>query len=523
MFKIISKGWKAEKYVEKCIHSVMSQKDPNWEMYIVLDPSDDETYNLAKKYQSNRIQVFVNQTQMFGSHNLFKAVQLSHSTDDDILLFLDLDDWLANENVLSIIKKHYLDNSNLMVTYGSWQGYPDPNIPTNNGAYSKEDFNNGLRKLNVGAWRGSHCKTMKYKVFKRIRESDFKLDGISWLGSAVDLVIMYAALEMVGYERSKHISDILYIYNRYEHNCDKDKKENQEQCAEYVICKIRPYHMILDFNRKNINTLIFSKDRSAQLDLLLRSIIDNFKPLLENEIIVYYKATTDSFKKGYEKLINKFKNYNFVFIPEGYSFAQDIKIIVNDFAEEYSLCLVDDEVVIRKPDLKYIYNFFNDGINGISLRMNPSIDYSYTSECYMQRPKLDINDGLIMKWNWTRAVPPGDWSYPSCINSHIRKTKDFKKIINEINFHGVNDLEAQINSHRNYQKPYMLAFNKSITISIPNNVTQKYMSRNAGKTIFGLENMNTAYLNGYIININNLYGLENTMPTIPVDFNFIQG
>ena len=54
-----------------------------------------------------------------------------------------------------------------------------------------------------------------------------------------------------------------------------------------------------------MNVIIFSKDRAAQLDLLLRSIEKNFaKPYYQN-VTVIFRASNQSFVDGYKKLIKK--------------------------------------------------------------------------------------------------------------------------------------------------------------------------------------------------------------------------
>lgn len=517
MFKIIVKGWKAEKYIEKCIKSILIQTEIDWQCFIVLDPSDDNTFTIAKKYEGKKINVFRNEQRMYGAYNYKKGIKLSSALDEDILVFLDADDWFYTEKALAIVKSYYKNNKNILVTHGSWIGYPDKKIKTNNGAYTKEEFQQGIRNLKIGSWKASHLKTMKYKVFKFIRKSDFKLQGRTWLSSACDLSLMLAALEIVGFDRVQYIPEILYVYNREtELNCDKVMCKNQEECAEYIITKIKPYEIIKNFEN-SIELLIFSKDRACQLDLLLRSIKDNLPQV--NRINVLYKISNEFYSKGYYKLFDK---YNYINWIQEENFELDVKEIINESICKYFLCLVDDEVIIRKPDWNLIFKYFDDTINNISLRLNNHINYSYTSECKVDPVPFTINDPIV-KWDWTKLSPVGDMGYPSCINSAIRDTEYFKNIINNITFKNPNVLEAEINFKRDENKPFMLAFKKAISISIPNNFTQQFESRNSKKQEFSLEKLNDNFLNGYIINTNNLYGLDLDSATMPIDYNFIQG
>ena len=52
----------------------------------------------------------------------------------------------------------------------------------------------------------------------------------------------------------------------------------------------------------NINVIIFSKNRAAQLELFIRSMKKFFKDFSSNEIKILYKTSNSFFEEGYEKL-----------------------------------------------------------------------------------------------------------------------------------------------------------------------------------------------------------------------------
>lgn len=503
------------------MQSVLSQEERDYQIAIVLDPSDDKSLEIAKNYSSERCVVFVNKTRMYSGYNRLKAVRLLEPDDNDILIFLDADDFLFDSKVLSIIKYYYNQNLNLLLTHGSYQIYPDPNMPTNNGPYQKEEFVNGIRDMALGSWKASHLKTMKYKLFKKIKESSFKNnDGTglgSWLGAATDMALMMPALEMAGYERIQYIPEILYYYNRETKlNHDKVDASLQERCAEYVVTKQKKYEPVKDFDKKTIDTLIFSKDRACQLDLLLRSIKDNFKEL-EN-INIIYKYSNDEFKKGYDKIIKKFNYINWI---KENDFYIDVKKTIQDFNSEYFLGLVDDDVVIRKPDLNLILPKFTKDIVCVSLRLNKNINYCYSQNTNINLPEF-VESKKFLKWRWTILPHYGDFGYPSCINSHIYKLDWFKNLLEDFSFTYPNELEVQLDKNRDHQKPYMISYLKTIVLNIPNNVSQKLKSRAGNNKIFTLDALNHAYINGYVINTNNLYEYNNISAHEEVPYNFIQ-
>ncbi len=237
MFKIICVGWKAEQYIDKCIHSLLDQTIKDWECCIALDPSGDKTYEKACKYKSDKIKVLINKEKRYAIGNISYAVKMLNCIDDDILVWLDADDWFSTNKALEIVKGYYDKKPELLVTHGSWQPCPKGSANTNNAPYTRHDFIKGIRDLSMGAWRGSHLRTMKYKVYKHIdQDREFKWSDGRWLESSYDLSLMYPALEMAGFNRVQFIPEILYIYNREtRYNDDKINGRLQSECAERLI------------------------------------------------------------------------------------------------------------------------------------------------------------------------------------------------------------------------------------------------------------------------------------------------
>ena len=53
---------------------------------------------------------------------------------------------------------------------------------------------------------------------------------------------------------------------------------------------------------KDINIIIFGRDRGCQLELLIRSMKEFFKEFNECEIKILYTYSNNEYEKGYEKL-----------------------------------------------------------------------------------------------------------------------------------------------------------------------------------------------------------------------------
>jgi glycosyltransferase involved in cell wall biosynthesis len=238
MFKIVVIGGYAEKYIEKCLTSICTQTEKDWKVQVLLDPVGDKTYEKALPFASDKISIKLNNTRQYGMHNIIDCINLLDPEDEDIIATVDADDWLFLSNSLEIVKNKYLENKNLLITHGSWVGYPNASCPTNNGAYSREDFERGLRKVD---WRATHLRTFKYKVWKYVRDADLRnYDGryytVSW-----DIAMMWPMLEMAGYDRILFINEPMYVYNSETPYNDYKVDLRFQMSNERYLASLTPY------------------------------------------------------------------------------------------------------------------------------------------------------------------------------------------------------------------------------------------------------------------------------------------
>ena len=232
-FKIIIPGGPAVKYIDKCLQSILNQKDVNFEIFVMLDDCKDGTEQVALKYKSDKLQVFVNKDVIknYPVGNIVEGIKkINHIQDNDVIVTVDADDWLAHDKVLQIVEKYYLDNENLLLTHGSWKEYTQSFIQNNSFAYSKQEFERGIRK---GLYHASHLRTFKYKCFKGIPEHYFRNKNGRYFDSAGDVALMYSLMENAGFENIKFIPEVLYIYNR-ETEFNEDKTKNQTQLTNLL-------------------------------------------------------------------------------------------------------------------------------------------------------------------------------------------------------------------------------------------------------------------------------------------------
>jgi hypothetical protein len=156
--------------------------------------------------------------------------------DNEIIVELDGDDWLAHEKVLEMLASIYQDSS-VWLTYGNHvqqppyspvicKQVPDSVIETN--------------RFREYYWVTSALRTYKAGLFKRIKLIDLLDPETGYFFSvAADLAYMFPMLEMAGHH-SRFIPDILYIYNLATPINDfKTRFQQQQNIARFIRNKER--------------------------------------------------------------------------------------------------------------------------------------------------------------------------------------------------------------------------------------------------------------------------------------------
>lgn len=97
MISIIVPAYNVERYIEKCINSVLKQTYKEWELIIVDDGSMDKTGVIADGFAAENDNITViHQTNHGVSYARNRGIDLAHGL---YFLFLDADDWIE-ENML---------------------------------------------------------------------------------------------------------------------------------------------------------------------------------------------------------------------------------------------------------------------------------------------------------------------------------------------------------------------------------------------------------------------------------------
>jgi hypothetical protein len=257
--------------------------------------------------------------------------------------------------------------------------------------------------------------------------------------------------------------------------------------------------------------LIFSYNRSCQLDAFLTSLKIHFKNWKEQNFIILYKYSDEDFLQGYLKCINK--HPEFLWIMETDIKTQIDSILDSDHSE-FTCMFCDDDLFKEDFDIdEKDFNTFknNNKICCFSMRMHPNVIKCYPAGNIDSPPPKFINVNPYV-WNWAELTlqKNGDYSYAMSIDGHIFRSNYIKPLLKSLPYTNVNLIEVYMSMYPPKHMPLMCCSEKSSIMNLPFNRVQTTTSNiNMG---INITDMNNKYLKGFQIDIEKYRGFNNISP-----------
>jgi glycosyltransferase involved in cell wall biosynthesis len=234
-FVIVVPTYNCEDWIERTIESTRIQTYSNFKCCIIDDQSTDRTFEIAKKAIRGDKRFFLksNKERKLAMYNIYHGFLYASEHKEDILITLDGDDWFYDDKVLEKVNAVY-EKTDCLITYGSFVEYPSGVTHP----YYWTSYDDNVIKNNLFRdvpWKASHLKTFKRKLFDLIRKDDL-IDPRTneFYEVASDLALMFPMMEMAA-ERSRHIAESLYYYNKTNPMSDMYIKEaKQMSTAEFI-------------------------------------------------------------------------------------------------------------------------------------------------------------------------------------------------------------------------------------------------------------------------------------------------
>jgi len=517
--------YNSEPWIKRCLESVKKQFYSNWIALIVGDPSTDKTNDIIEKYiEGDKRFIFTKNTvRKYMMANRVDSIQKAGLEDEDILIFLDGDDWLSDRNVLTYLSKIY-SNPKVWLTWGSHIV-----IPCGEKGLSASEISFPLSEARVrkGDWYFSHLKSAKYFLWKNIKNKDFRDDATGeYYQTAGDLAYMFPMLEMAGEKHCKYIERILYVYNYGNPLADQIFSRAEQEKSEDRIRACPSYPLKtkeeLMKGKDKVMVLFFSKDRTLQLYATIESFIFNCEDIDNTEMVVLYKATTKEYNIQYETLKRDFRNVRFV---EETDFASQILEEINKYP--YIFTQTDDNIFVKKFRLETIIDSLerHKEAIGFSLRLGKNIDYCYMADTPQKFSEYyeKIERG-ILKYNW--VLQSLDFEYPLEESGSVYRTIDILPLLTKHRpRHPITYEGCLCSNRKDFQNshPYLLCFEQSVVFSLPLNTFRKEINIRSGReNRFSIEALTIQFDKGKKINIEPLQSFIPNSPHQEVEVDFIQ-
>jgi FkbM family methyltransferase len=250
-FKVIVTSFNNADWVETNIESIQQQTYKNYQVLFVDDASVDNTYNIAEGLVDgdSRFKLIKHKVNMSKAYS-FATYIPNFTEDQDVVLFLDGDDWIAYNDVFAKIATVY-------ATFGCWVAYtklisyPSLQESITHGS----EYPESIHKFNLyrkAPFISSHLKTMKAFLFKNINHTDLQYED-EWIRFGDDVALMSAAMEMTPKDKIKALGFVGCVYNNSQTNHNRTSADyNNYRKHEDYIRSIQPYKTIVGINPSKV-------------------------------------------------------------------------------------------------------------------------------------------------------------------------------------------------------------------------------------------------------------------------------
>jgi len=261
---IITPSYNNIKWWRKNLDQSLSQKYKDYRIIFIDDCSPDGTGIKVSKYVNDlksknklnvQIDVYLNNIRRGALNNLYRTI---HSCkDDDIVVLVDGDDWLAN-NIFKRLDIEYKQNKKWL-THGHYIKHPSKKIA---------EINNYIKDIPIRSqsFKATHLRTFYVGLFKKIKLKDLLDRNDKFYLMAWDVSFMLPMLEMC-FEKRVFIKDIMYVYNCENLLSDMYQNSHLQMELDRTIRHKKRYTKVDSiYNKKIENIVVYDLKKCIELN-----------------------------------------------------------------------------------------------------------------------------------------------------------------------------------------------------------------------------------------------------------------
>ena len=318
-FVIIIPSYNNARWCVKNINSALNQNYENYRIIFIDDNSNDQTFEkvseiVSSSPKASKVSLIRNQNRLGALENIYNAVLTC--ADDEIILTLDGDDWLAHNGVLTKLQTIYAPE-HVWITYGQYKSFPGGIVGVSKPYPQKIIDANAFRQH---GWGASHLRTFYAWLFKKIKKQDLLYEG-KFLQMTWDFAMMFPMLEMAG-NHSYFISDVLYIYNL--ENPLNDHKVNlalQQKLSHYILTSPK-YEQLSFITFHELGKFGRLGNQMFQIAAMLSAAVKNGSVMSANWYCGYTKKDMRQFFKNAYSLCSDSIKPNFTYNEPVFSYSE---------------------------------------------------------------------------------------------------------------------------------------------------------------------------------------------------------
>lgn len=220
-----------------------------------------------------------------------------------------------------------------------------------------------------------------------------------------------------------------------------------------------------------LRSLIFSKDRAPQLELLLRSMATFAPSGSQAQVSVLFKVRDGANGVAYSALAQEYPQVDFV---EESDIVQNVRNLSRGDFLQY---LVDDDVMVRPwslEDQEFQTLRSDPMVCCLALRMGPWMDFCYPCNIVTPPPPMRFD----RTWYWPGL--DGDWGYPNSIDGNVYRAEDLRGVLEAGGWDSPSRFEPLLRG--GCRRPLMVCYAEPRIVNVSANSNQDAapVNRNAG-------------------------------------------
>lgn len=241
-FVFIISSYNNAKWFKRNLESITYQNYPYWRTIYIDDCSTDDTFQLVQKFIHNsgvqhKFTLLHNKIKLGKAFSKYRAIHLCK--DEEICIFLDGNDWLYSNDVLTFLNEIY-NEEKLLATYGGYIEYEfgeeiESNLNKDYSVWSK--VNRFYRKE---PWIAKNLQTFYSFLGKNISIFDIIQEENKFIQKGDDMVFIYSILEQSMGKCRLVNEKTLYVLNKESNHEESNNLQYNKKCINRIQ-NIKPY------------------------------------------------------------------------------------------------------------------------------------------------------------------------------------------------------------------------------------------------------------------------------------------